>query len=63
MLTAYSGTAANGATPGTGGGYIRFGVRDMTNSTNRTALQGTFWRHCRHITDPAEKVEWHGEQG
>src|SRR6202047_1262587 len=31
MLTAYSGTGTGGATPGTGGGYIRFGVRDMTN--------------------------------
>src|SRR6266851_1960901 len=39
MLTAYGGsaTASAGATPGTGGGYIRFGVRDMTNATNNAA--------------------------
>jgi len=56
MLTAYSGTAANGATPGTGGGYIRFGVRDMTNSTNRTALQNILAGIAANTTDPAEKV-------
>jgi type IV pilus assembly protein PilY1 len=56
MLTAYSGTTANGATPGTGGGYIRFGVRDMTNATNRTALQNILAGIAANITDPAEKV-------
>jgi type IV pilus assembly protein PilY1 len=56
MLTAYSGTTANGATPGTGGGYIRFGVRDMTNATNRTALQNILTGISNNITDPAEKV-------
>jgi len=56
MLTAYSGTNANGATPGTGGGYIRFGVRDMTNSTNRVALQNILAGISANITDPAEKV-------
>jgi type IV pilus assembly protein PilY1 len=56
MLTAYSGTAANGATPGTGGGYIRFGVRDMTNSTNRTALQNILAGIAANINSPDEKV-------
>src|SRR5882724_9240829 len=56
MLTAYSGTAANGATPGTGGGYIRFGVRDMTNSTNRTALQNILAGIAANLNSPAEKV-------
>jgi len=56
MLTAYAGTNANGATPGTGGGYIRFGVRDMTNATNRIALQNILAGISANITDPAEKV-------
>jgi type IV pilus assembly protein PilY1 len=56
MLTAYSGTGAGGATPGTGGGYIRFGVRDMTNATNRIALQNILTGISNNITDPAEKV-------
>ncbi|HXI58411.1 MAG TPA: hypothetical protein VNO55_20230, partial [Polyangia bacterium] len=56
MLTAYAGTNSNGATPGTGGGYIRFGVRDMTNSTNRIALQNILAGISANITDPAEKV-------
>jgi type IV pilus assembly protein PilY1 len=56
MLTAYAGTNANGATPGTGGGYIRFGVRDMTDATNRVALQNILAGISANITDPAEKV-------
>jgi type IV pilus assembly protein PilY1 len=56
MLTAYSGTGTGGATPGTGGGYIRFGVRDMTNATNRSALQNILTGISNNITDPAEKV-------
>ena len=56
MLTAYSGSNANGATPGTGGGYIRFGVRDMTNAANRTALQNILTGIAANITDPTEKV-------
>ena len=56
MLTAYSGSNANGATPGTGGGYIRFGVRDMTNGQNRTALQNILAGISANITDPQEKV-------
>lgn len=56
MLTAYSGTNANGAIPGTGGGYIRFGVRDMTNTANKTALQNILLGIAANITDPQEKV-------
>src|SRR5262249_53160698 len=56
MLTAYAGTNASGATPGTGGAYIRFGVRDMTNATNRVALQNILAGISANITDPAEKV-------
>lgn len=56
MLTAYAGTGTNGATPGTGGGYIRFGVRDMTNLANRAALQNILTGISANITDPAEKV-------
>jgi type IV pilus assembly protein PilY1 len=56
MLTAYSGSSANGATPGTGGGYIRFGVRDMTNATNRVALQNILTGIAANITSPDEKV-------
>src|SRR5207302_1036498 len=56
MLSAYAGTNANGATPGTGGGYIRFGVRDMTNATNRTALQNILAGISANTTDPAEKL-------
>ena len=56
MLSAYAGTNANGATPGTGGGYIRFGVRDMINATNRTALQNILAGISANISDPAEKL-------
>ena len=58
MLTAYGGstTASAGATPGTGGGYIRFGVRDMTVATNNVALQNILNGISNNITDPAEKV-------
>ena len=58
MLTAYAGsaTASAGATPGTGGGYIRFGVRDMTIASNNVALQNILNGISNNITDPAEKV-------
>src|SRR5256886_273504 len=56
MLSAYSGTTANGATPGTGGGYIRFGVRDMTNATNRTALQNILAGISANFSGSAEKL-------
>jgi type IV pilus assembly protein PilY1 len=60
MLTAYGGsaTASAGATPGTGGGYIRFGIRDMTIAANNAALQNilTGILSGNNINDPAEKV-------
>ena len=58
MLTAYGGsaTASAGATPSTGGGYIRFGVRDMTNAQNNQALQNVLAGISNNITDPAEKI-------
>lgn len=56
MLTEYPGSSANGATPGTGGGYIRFGVRDMTNAANLTALENILNGIAANITDPAEKL-------
>jgi len=57
MLTSYAGSGANGATPGSGGGYIRFAVRDMTNGTNNTALQNILNGISNNITDPAEKLQ------
>jgi type IV pilus assembly protein PilY1 len=56
MLSGYAGSAANGATPGTGGGYIRFGVRDMTNATNRTVLQNILTGIAANTNTPAEKI-------
>jgi type IV pilus assembly protein PilY1 len=56
MLTEYAGTSAGGATPGGGGGYIRFGVRDMTKTANLNALQNILNGIAANITDPAEKV-------
>jgi type IV pilus assembly protein PilY1 len=56
MLSNYAGTSNNGATPGTGGGYIRFGVRDMTVPANKLALQNILAGIAANITDPAEKV-------
>jgi type IV pilus assembly protein PilY1 len=56
MLTSYSGSGAGGATPGAGGGYIRFAVRDMTVATNKTALQNILTGINNNITDPNEKL-------
>ncbi len=56
MLSSYSGSSANGATPGAGGGYIRFAVRDMTQATNKTALQKILTGIYNNITDPSEKL-------
>lgn len=53
MLTAYSGT---GTSQGTGGGYIRFGARDMSVAGNRTALKNILAGISANITDPNEKV-------
>lgn len=56
FLSEYAGTSAGGATPGRGGGYIRFGARDMTVAANRTALQNILAGIAANITDPNEKV-------
>jgi type IV pilus assembly protein PilY1 len=56
LLTSYAGTTASGSIPGTGGGYIRFGVRDMTNAANNTALQNILGGIKNNITDPSEKL-------
>ncbi|MBP0635029.1 PilC/PilY family type IV pilus protein [Cupriavidus sp. AcVe19-6a] len=56
LLTDYAGTNANGATPGTGGGYVRFGARDMSDATNRTAFQSILAYIGNNITASTEKV-------
>lgn len=56
LLSEYAGSTANGATPGTGGGYIRFGARDMSVTANRDALQKILAGIQANITDPNEKV-------
>jgi len=56
LLTTYSGTTADGSTPGTGGGYIRFGVRDMTQPVNLAALQGVLTGIGANINSPDEKL-------
>lgn len=58
MLSEYAGSssASAGATPGTGGGYIRFGVRDVSQSANKTALQNILAAIANNITDPTEKL-------
>lgn len=56
MLTSYAGSTAGGATPNAGGGYIRFGVRDMTIAANRTALQNILTYIQNNPTDPTEKL-------
>ena len=53
MLTSYSGSNPNA----TGGGYIRFGVRDMTNAANKTALQNIMAGIAADITGPTEKLQ------
>ncbi len=60
MLTDYGGsaTASPGATPSKngGGGYIRFGVRDMTNPQNNLALQTILQGISNDINGSTEKV-------
>src|SRR5437660_1205704 len=56
MLSSYSGTTANGATPGSGGGYIRFAARDMTVAANKTALQNILAGIAANINSPNEKL-------
>ena len=56
LLSSYSGTNANGATPGSGGGYIRFAVRDMTVAANKTALQNILAGISSNINSSNEKL-------
>jgi type IV pilus assembly protein PilY1 len=56
MLTTYAGDTLNGATPGTGGGYLRFGARDMTQAANKTALNNILGYVYSNINTPAEKI-------
>lgn len=55
MLTTYQGSSP-GATPGAGGGYMRFGVRDMTNVTNRNALQAILNGIAANVQSSADKI-------
>lgn len=56
MLTTYAGSTADGATPGQGGGYIRYGARDMSIAANRTALQNILAAIMAKVQDPSEKI-------
>ena len=56
LLSSYAGTTDGGSTPGTGGGYIRFGVRDMTNAGNLNALQAILKGISADVTSPQEKL-------
>lgn len=56
MLSPYAGSSAGGATPGTGGGYIRFGARDASVAANRTALQNILAGIQANINSPSEKI-------
>lgn len=56
MLSEYAGDSTSGATPGTGGGYIRFGARDITQTANLTALDNILTYIAGHITNPSEKL-------
>jgi type IV pilus assembly protein PilY1 len=56
MMTSYSGPSGSGNTPGSGGGYMRFGVRDMTVTANKTALQNMLAGIGAATNDPTEKL-------
>lgn len=56
MLTEYQGSSAGGALPNVGGGYLRFGARDMSVAANRTALQNILNGISANINDPNEKI-------
>ena len=55
MLSSYAGSGATG-TPGVGGGYIRFGARDVSIAANRTALQTILNGISADINGPTEKL-------
>lgn len=56
MLTPYTGDTNNGATPGSGGAYIRFGARDITQPANLEALKNILDYISSNVTDPTEKL-------
>ncbi len=56
LLSEYAGSTASGATPGNGGGYVRFGARDMTVPANKTALKAILAQLKSKVTDPQEKL-------
>ena len=56
MLSSYAGSSANGGTPGSGGGYIRFAARDMTVAANKTALKNVLSGISSNINSPNEKL-------
>jgi len=61
-LVLLSSNQGSGGTPGVGGGYVRFAVRDMTVAANKTALKNilggptTSGGIYNNITDPNEKL-------
>ncbi|MEW5754831.1 MAG: PilC/PilY family type IV pilus protein [Pseudomonadota bacterium] len=56
LLTEYAGSTASGATPGNGGGYLRFGARDMSVAANKTALKNILAKIRSNVNDPKEKL-------
>lgn len=56
LMSSYAGSNSNGATPGVGGGYVRFAVRDMTVATNKTALKNILTGIYNNINDANEKL-------
>lgn len=56
LLSEYAGSTAGGATPGNGGGYIRFGARDMSVAANKTALKNILAKIRTNVNDPQEKL-------
>jgi len=56
LLTDNAGAATNGTSKIDGGGYIRFGARDMSDATNRTALQNILGYIGNNVTSNTEKV-------
>ncbi|WP_432259167.1 pilus assembly protein [Cupriavidus sp. TMH.W2] len=56
LLTDNVGATTNGTTSIAGGGYVRFGARDMSNATNRTAFQSILTYIGNNVTSSTEKV-------
>jgi type IV pilus assembly protein PilY1 len=49
--------SSNSGSSGTGGGYIRFGVRNMLVPANNTALQNILTVIYNNINSPSEKLQ------